>query len=71
MIAEWLKTKVLRIVQYMACLSKYVSSTERYNVFNMQELKDALDRYHPLSKLNLEVAKCDLKIEKELNLNYE
>ena len=46
-IAEWLKTKDLRIVQYMAG-HKYVSSTERYNVFNMQELKDALDRYHPL-----------------------
>lgn len=46
-LAEWLKTKDLRIVQYMAG-HRYVSSTERYNVFNMQELKDALNRYHPL-----------------------
>lgn len=46
-IAEWLKTKDLRIVQYIIG-HKYVSCTERYNVFNMQEQKDALDRYHPL-----------------------
>ncbi len=46
-IAEWLKTIDIRIVQYMAG-HRYVSSTERYNVFNLQELKDALKKYHPL-----------------------
>ena len=46
-IAEWLKTKDIRIVQYMAG-HRWVSSTERYNVFNLQELKDSLGRYHPM-----------------------
>lgn len=46
-IAEWLKTKDIRIVQYMAG-HRWVSSTERYNVFNLQELKDSLRKYHPM-----------------------
>ncbi len=46
-IAEWLKTKDVRIVQYMAG-HRWVSSTERYNVFNLQELKDSLGKHHPL-----------------------
>ena len=46
-IAEWLKTKDIRIVQYMAG-HRWVSSTERYNVFNLQELKDSLKKHHPL-----------------------
>ncbi len=47
MIAEWLKTIDIRRVQYMAG-HKYVSSTERYNVMNLQELKDSLNKYHPM-----------------------
>ncbi len=47
-IAEWLKTKDIRIVQYMAG-HRWVSSTERYNAFNLQDLKDSLKRHHPLS----------------------
>ncbi|MBK7637691.1 MAG: site-specific integrase [Saprospiraceae bacterium] len=46
-IAEWLKTIDIRKVQYMAG-HRYVSSTERYNVMNLQELKDSLNKYHPL-----------------------
>ena len=46
-IAEWLKTKDIRIVQYMAD-HRWVSSTERYNDFNLQELKESLRRHHPL-----------------------
>jgi len=46
-IAEWLKSKDIRIVQYMAG-HRWVSSTERYNVFNLQELKDSLRKHHPL-----------------------
>jgi integrase/recombinase XerD len=46
-IAEWLKTIDVRKVQYM-CGHKYVSSTERYKAFNLDELKEALGKYHPL-----------------------
>lgn len=46
-LAEWLKTEDIRIVQHKAG-HRYVSSTERYNVYNLGELKDALKKYHPL-----------------------
>jgi integrase/recombinase XerD len=46
-ITEWLKEKDLRIVQYM-CGHRYVSSTERYRESNLEELKEALNKYHPL-----------------------
>ncbi|MBN2348463.1 MAG: tyrosine-type recombinase/integrase [Bacteroidales bacterium] len=46
-IAEWLKTKDLRMVQYMAG-HKYVSTTERYQVNNLEDLEEALNKYHPL-----------------------
>ena len=46
-IAEWLKTYDVRIVQYMAG-HRYVSSTERYQVTNLRELKESLKRHHPL-----------------------
>ena len=49
-IAEWLKTKDIRMVQYMAG-HRWVSSTERYNVFNLKELKDSLNKHHPLGEL--------------------
>ena len=46
-IAEWLKTKDVRIVQYMAG-HRWVSSTERYNVANLEGLRESLKKYHPL-----------------------
>jgi len=46
-IAEWLKTKDLRMAQYMAG-HKYVSTTERYQVNNLEDLEEALNKYHPL-----------------------
>ena len=47
-ITEWLKEKNLRTVQYMAG-HRYVSSTERYKTTNLEDLKEALNKYHPLS----------------------
>jgi integrase/recombinase XerD len=47
-ITEWLKEKNLRTVQYMAG-HRYVSSTERYQTNNLEDLKDALNKYHPLT----------------------
>jgi len=47
-ITEWLKEKELRVVQYM-CGHRYVSSTERYRESNLEELKDALSKHHPLN----------------------
>jgi integrase/recombinase XerD len=46
-ITEWLKEKDLRRVQYMAG-HRYVSSTERYQTSNLEDLKDALKKHHPL-----------------------
>ena len=46
-ITEWLKEKELRTVQYMAG-HRYVSSTERYQTNNLEDLKDALNKHHPL-----------------------
>mgnify|MGYP000907514115 FL=1 len=46
-IAEWLKKIDVRKVQYMAG-HRYVSSTERYNGMNLQELKDSLNKFHPM-----------------------
>lgn len=48
-ITEWLKEKNLRTVQYMAG-HRYVSSTERYQTTNLEDLKDALNQHHPLKK---------------------
>lgn len=47
-ITEWLKEKDLRTVQYMAG-HRYVSSTERYRSYNLQDLEAALTQHHPLS----------------------
>ena len=47
-ITEWLKEKNLRTVQYMAG-HRYISSTERYQTNNLEDLKDALNKYHPLT----------------------
>ena len=46
-ITEWLKKKDLRTVQYMAG-HRYVSSTERYQSSNLEDLKEALSKHHPL-----------------------
>jgi integrase/recombinase XerD len=46
-ITEWLKEKDLRTVQYMAG-HRYVSSTERYQRLNLEDLKEALNKHHPL-----------------------
>lgn len=47
-ITEWLKEKNLRTVQYMAG-HRYISSTERYKTNNLEDLKDALNKHHPLN----------------------
>lgn len=49
-ITLWLKTKDLRTTQYMAG-HKYVSSTERYQVNQLDDLQDALNQFHPLRTL--------------------
>ena len=48
-IPHWLKTMNLRQVQYMAG-HKYVSSTERYQTSNLNNLQSKLDKLHPLNK---------------------
>jgi integrase/recombinase XerD len=47
-ITYWLKTQNLRQVQYMAG-HKYVSSTERYQMGNMDYLQSKLEKLHPLN----------------------
>ena len=46
-IAYWIKIKDLRRVQYMAG-HKYISTTERYQVGKLEDLEEALKKYHPL-----------------------
>lgn len=46
-ITHWLKHYNLRQVQYMAG-HKYVSSTERYRLNNLETLQKEINRYHPL-----------------------
>ena len=46
-ITHWLKTHNLRQVQYMAG-HRYVSSTEAYQVNNIEELQDDINKYHPI-----------------------
>jgi len=46
-ITHWLKDNNLRQVQYMAG-HKYVSSTERYQANNLEQLKNNLEKFHPL-----------------------
>jgi len=46
-ITYWLKNYNLRQVQYMAG-HKYVSSTERYQLSNLDNLQSKLEKYHPL-----------------------
>jgi integrase/recombinase XerD len=44
----WLQRYNLRQVQYMAG-HKYVSSTERYQVLNNDDLQNELQKHHPMS----------------------
>jgi integrase/recombinase XerD len=46
-ITHWLKTKNLREVQYMAG-HRYVSSTERYQENDLENLQKNVEKYHPL-----------------------
>lgn len=46
-IAEWLKHEDVRIVQYKAG-HRYVSTTERYQSNNLEDLQEALKQHHPL-----------------------
>ncbi|GAA0563661.1 hypothetical protein GCM10009415_52440 [Chitinophaga japonensis] len=46
-IAGWLKQYNLRQVQYMAG-HRYVSSTQRYEQCNLDDLQNALKKYHPM-----------------------
>ena len=48
-ITHWLKNHNLRQVQYMAG-HKYVSSTERYQMNNLDKLQGQLEKYHPLKR---------------------
>ncbi len=45
-ITNWLKAHNIRKVQYMAG-HRYVGSTEAYQVNNMDDLKEDVNRYHP------------------------
>ena len=47
-ITEWLRKNNLRQVQYMAG-HKYVSSTERYQCNNLDDLKNELQQHHPMA----------------------
>jgi integrase/recombinase XerD len=47
-IAEWTRIHDVRTVQYMAG-HKYVSTTERYQVTHLEDLKAQLTKYHPLT----------------------
>lgn len=49
-ITNWLKNYNLRQVQYMAG-HKYVSSTERYQLNNLDNLQSKLEKYHPLNQV--------------------
>jgi integrase/recombinase XerD len=46
-ISYWLTNFNLKQVQYMAG-HKYVSSTERYQANNLEDMKKSLEKYHPL-----------------------
>ena len=46
-ITNWLKVHNIRKVQYMAG-HRFVSSTESYQANNMDDLKEDVNRYHPL-----------------------
>ncbi|MGH2645228.1 MAG: hypothetical protein ACRDE2_14840, partial [Chitinophagaceae bacterium] len=45
-IVHWLRLYHLRKVQYLAG-HKYISSTERYQSSNLEDLKEDISKYHP------------------------
>ncbi len=51
-ITHWLKTHNLREVQYMAG-HKYVSSTERYQSNDLENLQKNVEKYHPLNETDI------------------
>ena len=46
-LAHWLRDRDVRQVQYLAG-HRYVSSTERYDLYRYEALKTQLEQYHPL-----------------------
>ena len=46
-ITHWLKQQNLRQVQYMAG-HRYISSTERYQINDIEDLKKEIENYHPM-----------------------
>ena len=46
-LVNWIKTKNLREVQYLAS-HRYISSTERYLLGNIESLQEKIDEFHPL-----------------------
>ncbi len=50
-LAHWLREKDVRMVQYLAG-HRYVSSTERYDLYRYEALKTQLEQYHPLQSTN-------------------
>ena len=48
-IIDWLRTDNLREVQYKAG-HKYVSTTERYQIGDMKQLKEEINQFHPLKR---------------------
>ncbi len=46
-IVHWLKIYNLRKVQYL-CGHRYVSSTERYKLNNIDDLREEVNKYHPI-----------------------
>jgi len=47
-ITNWLRQNNLRQVQYLSG-HKYVSSTQRYQVNNLDDLQNELQQHHPMS----------------------
>ena len=47
-ITGWLKNYNLREVQYFAG-HRYVSSTESYLINDLEDLKEDINRYHPIN----------------------
>ncbi len=46
-ISNWLAQNNIRKVQYM-CGHKWASSTQKYSSYNMKNLQESLNKYHPL-----------------------
>jgi len=49
-IVHWLKDHNLREVQYMAG-HRWVSSTERYQLGNLDNLQSKIEKFHPLNRI--------------------